>query len=586
MEQIICGGTHRYLSELPEFKDGLPHGVVNKTKTDVGGTYIAANCESNYIIVCPFRDLVDSIVADKNNKYPIIKCYGGVSESQFKKDLKTNKVKKIAVTYDSLPKLMSWIGDLSSYKLLIDEYHLLLESVDFRTNAITNLMNMISCFSHYTFLTATPPEAQFEIQQLKELPHYTVTWDSLTKIKPYRYKASSVAKGIAKFIQIFMEQGIRLPDIDGNITDVKHLFIYINSVTTAEQICRTLDLSQDDVKICCANRQRNRLLLNKYQIEPVSNPNKKINFFTSKGFQGCNLYTNNGLVIVGSDGRREQTLIDISTTLEQIAGRIRLSNDSQNVFRHILVHIYSTNNHIMTDEEFNSFIEDLSHEAQKIKSGFSKMDEEERAAISKKVQWETTLLSYEDGKLEMNELKRMNFIYKQHLRTVYRDGFAVRQAYAQSKKFELTNQETMKELDIVMKRALTVGYQELIKDYFENPSDDYDLEYPEFRSYKKYLTIQEIHSMSYNKEKLMKAVEDKRNLYQVFRTIHREGFVSRNELRQLFKAEFDKRGIKLSPKATLVEQCPFYDASKESPYINGKRTSGYILGPIKLDFRL
>ena len=67
--QIIKGGNARYLGELPEFKNGLPHGVINKTKTDVGGTYAAANCDKDYIIVCPFRDLVDSIAADKNSKY-------------------------------------------------------------------------------------------------------------------------------------------------------------------------------------------------------------------------------------------------------------------------------------------------------------------------------------------------------------------------------------------------------------------------------------------------------------------------------------------------------------------------------------
>ena len=85
MIQIINGGSARYLSELPEFQNGLPHGIVNKTKTDVGGTYVAANCNSNYIIVCPFRDLVDSIAADKNNRYEVFKCYGGVKEYQFRK---------------------------------------------------------------------------------------------------------------------------------------------------------------------------------------------------------------------------------------------------------------------------------------------------------------------------------------------------------------------------------------------------------------------------------------------------------------------------------------------------------------------
>ena len=137
MEIIINGGNARYLSELPEFQDGLPHGIVNKTKTDVGGTYVAANCRYNYIIVCPFRDLVDSISADKNNKYDVFKCYGGVREHQFRKYIKEHKIYKIAVTYDSLDKLLKWMdGKTDGCKVLIDEYHLILEDMDYRELAI------------------------------------------------------------------------------------------------------------------------------------------------------------------------------------------------------------------------------------------------------------------------------------------------------------------------------------------------------------------------------------------------------------------------------------------------------------------
>ena len=50
-EIIIKGGSHRYLSELDLFKNGLPDGIINKTKPDVGGTYSAANCDKNYITV-------------------------------------------------------------------------------------------------------------------------------------------------------------------------------------------------------------------------------------------------------------------------------------------------------------------------------------------------------------------------------------------------------------------------------------------------------------------------------------------------------------------------------------------------------
>ncbi len=168
MITLINGGNARYLSELPEFQDGLPHGIVNKTKTDVGGTYVAANCSSNYIIVCPFRDLVDSIAADKNNKYDVFKCYGKVTESAFKKYIREHQIYKIAVTYDSLPKLLKWMdGKTENWKLLIDEYHLILEDMDFRENAIMDMINNVTKFDHYTFLSATPMDEDYEIEFFK-----------------------------------------------------------------------------------------------------------------------------------------------------------------------------------------------------------------------------------------------------------------------------------------------------------------------------------------------------------------------------------------------------------------------------------
>ena len=112
----------RYLSEV--FNE-LPKGIINKKLADVGGTYLAANCKYNYIIVCPTRDLVDSIAEDKNNKYNIFRCYGGTKREDFNEYSTTNEIKKIAVTYDSFTKLTNWIENYNDYRILIDEYHLL-----------------------------------------------------------------------------------------------------------------------------------------------------------------------------------------------------------------------------------------------------------------------------------------------------------------------------------------------------------------------------------------------------------------------------------------------------------------------------
>ena len=401
---IINGGSARYLSELPEFQNGLPYGIVNKTKTDVGGTYVAANCSSNYIIVCPFRDLVDSIAADKNNRYEVFKCYGGVKEPQFRRYIKEHQTYKIAVTYDSLPKMLRWMdGKTDGWKVLVDEYHMILEDMDYRDNAITNLLYDITKFRHFTFLSATPMNEDYEIPFFKKLPHYTVKWDGLQEIVVKRYKTSRVSAGLTKVIDTFRTKGLHLTDIHGQVSEVEQLYIFINSVTSIQQVVSTLELNSSEVKICCANRKRNKLLLGKYEIEPVCSPNKQINFFTKKCFQGCNLFTDNGLVIVASDGYRTNTLVDVSTTMEQIAGRIRSNEHSQNIFADTLVHIFSTNKNIMTDEEFAELMQEKELDAENLLSSQEKLSDEERKAWIERLNLESDVVSEKNGRLVYNE---------------------------------------------------------------------------------------------------------------------------------------------------------------------------------------
>ena len=583
-QEIINGGNARYLGELERFKDGIPFGIVNKTKTDVGGTYVAANCSSNYIIVCPFKDLVDSIAADKNNRYEVFKCYGGVREYQFRKYIKNNTTYKIAVTYDSLPKLIGWLSGTEGWKVLVDEYHLILEDMDFRYDAINGLMEEIQKFKYYSFLSATPIDLDFEIDFLKRLPHYKVQWNGVTKITPIRYKVTQLTKGLARFIQIFLDEGISLPDINGNVSKVEELYIFINSVTSIKQIADTLKLNPNDVKICCADRIRNNKLLGEYQIESVSSPNKKINFFTKKCFQGCNLFTNNGLIIVASDAYRTQTLVDISTTMEQIAGRIRINDEYQNIFRNVIVHLFSTNKNVMSDEEFEMLMQDKEKEADKLLSGWSKLDKEERQTYIKRMNLDTELVSIINGKMVYNNLKKQSFIYKQALRKTYKDGISIRDSFMQSEKFELTNQNKWKDFNIKLAKAMTVSYEQLLKDYLDSPSESYEQEYPEFPLIKRYLKESEMNTLRWNREKMLKAVEDKKQVDKVFLAIYQPGFISNKDLKSKLKDEFGRLGIKLSPKATLIENCTLYSVEKASRKIDGKTVSGYELGKMVFTF--
>ena len=130
-----------------------------------------------------------------------------------------------------------------------------------------------------------------------------------------------------------------------------------------------------------------------------------------------------------------------------------------------------------------------------------------------------------------------------------------------------------------MKRAVTVSYEQLLCDYLEHPSEDYEKEYPEFRSFRKWLTRKEMNSCRWNKEKMIEKCQDKRQLQEIFRSIYRKGWISSNELKGILAEEFEKRGMKsMKPVATLIEQCQLYFVEKKAKKIDGKLTRGYELG--------
>jgi len=452
-----------------------------------------------------------------------------------------------------------------------------LEDMDFRYDAINNLMEKIKKFDHYSFLSATPIDINYEIDFFKNLPHYKVIWNNCFKVNTIRYKTPYAAKALARFIQIFMKEGITIKDINNDFTDVDQLYIFINSVKSIKQVLDTLKLNPDKVKICCADRNRNRLILDEYKIESVCNPNKKINFFTKKCFQGCNLFTNNGLIIVVSDGRLDHTLVDISTSMEQIVGRIRTNSEYQNVFRHLLVHIFSTNNNILSDNEFDSLMKDKEVEANNLLSVQNKVTNDELTAIISRLDIENDILSIINGKLIYNELKRQSFIYKQELKKAYKNGISIRAKFSKSEKFVVHSQEEWTDLDIKLSKAVTISYQQLLKDYLDHPDNSYELEYPEFSLIKEYLTESEMNSLRWNKDKMMKAVNDKKIMDKIYMNIFKTGFISNKDLKAKFKLEFEKYNITLSPKASLIEDCRLYDVRKCQKRIDETKVSGYEL---------
>ena len=527
----------RYLSEV--FNE-LPKGIINKKLADVGGTYLAANCKYNYIIVCPTRDLVDSIAEDKNNKYNIFRCYGGTKREDFNEYSTINEIKKIAVTYDSFPKLTNWIENHNDYRILIDEYHLLLQNVGFREEAINCLFEIVNKYSYVTYLTATPFDCKYEIEQLRKLDHYEIEWERELKINTARIKSPSPVKAVTKIIMDFLKGELTAPDNNGISTKVEELYIFMNSVTSIRQVCDTLDLKEEDVKICCANRIRNRKLMDKYDISSVISPNKKVNFFTSKCFQGCNLFTNNGLIIVVSDANRESMVTDLTSDLVQIAGRLRDNNEYHNCFRNFLVHIYSTKSEVMSDEEFEEMMNEKVEQANVLISGNSKLNAEESRVMLERMNLTNDVVTIQNDRLVYSELKTNYFRYWQNLRKSYKDGISICGAY--DKRFVISNQQYVADFEFKMAKKMVVSYEQLIKDYYEDFNPEYELEYPEFKEYKKYLTLSNLNSLRFNKDKALKAIKTKKEIISKITKLECGKFYTNAEIKKI-----------IGTKATLVK---------------------------------
>lgn len=146
--------------------------LLDKGRTGCGGTTIAIENEIDTIITMPYVNVIKNKQAQHENLFGI---YQGVSEAEIADYLDTHQIKKIAVTYDKLEFLIELLQvyGLNPYKdffLLVDEWHILFNSYAFRNEAVKKVLKHSQMFNHVTYMTATPIEAEFILDELKGLP--------------------------------------------------------------------------------------------------------------------------------------------------------------------------------------------------------------------------------------------------------------------------------------------------------------------------------------------------------------------------------------------------------------------------------
>jgi len=611
---IINGKGCRYVSDIPEIQEnGMPSGILNKMRSDVGGTYSVLSSKLNYIVVVPNVSLIDSLMADQNIPYPMIGVKAGVKRFEFIEYINSHKVHKIVVTYDSFYKIADWLVEhnlnLKGYRVLVDEFHNILDNYGFRKRAIDDLIKTTERFDYVTYMSATPINDMFIPNFLKDEPYTIIEWKETPKVKVSSLNHFNPIESVLILIDKFLGvDGLVISQINGNPEKVEELFIYVNSVKDIATICKSLKVSSNDAKVVCSNKIWNERILKRVnlKISKINDPNKRLNFFTSKAHSGANLFSNSGLVIVLSNSDKRHTLIDLETSLYQIHGRLRVNEQYQNVFRHILIHISAsiTANHpgLIVDhyeKKAQQQIDDKIAKSKYLISAYNKLSSKEKESLRKQFLSNSYFADY-DGKKDSFELSELMINFAQYqanlLYNIYADGISIISAYPKDR-FEVSGHSALLfKNEVEIKLATTDNFRSLFEDYINIKFKDsdaylierYEQEYPIFEKAYSQLGAFVIATLKFSRTLIERYLEiySSGNIDTYLSSLidsDENNFISNKDLKQGFikflkRSRINTTGIGITA-SKIINHVVGFDIKPSQKRINGKPVPvhGYVI---------
>lgn len=425
--------------------DDLPHNCIfNKVVTGCGGTTIVLFNDEFYVIAVPTTELIInktgkseagvSTIQFGDKTKTVFGLFGSFTnsvKSQLKKYLAGEGIKKIICTYDKLPKLDEFLNP-ADYRLLVDEYHSLLKAYSYRDKAIDGVINSFRKYKSYCFMSATPIQAEFKPRSMEDIEEVVADWDEVDQLFVRLEKTNKPYVKAANIIKAYKTDGF----IEINGFKSYEAFFFINSVTDIASILQHCELTNDEVKIVCADNESNRTKLAGYTISNSRSENKKFTFITSKSFEGADYFSDTAMCFVVSSPTNTHTLAGIDTDIPQIAGRIRTKT---NPFRNMLVHIFNTTR-LNLDVTYEEMVERTNKEIAETEATvnlFNNADE-----LAKNHLRRVTLnrindfyMSY-DSKTDtfsVNDLLPKLELYNYHLnQVIYNKGLSLVKAYNQN----------------------------------------------------------------------------------------------------------------------------------------------------------
>lgn len=305
--------------------DILPsNAFIDKGRCGIGGTTLELEAHRHSIIIVPTNGIIKNKILgemdSKEKKDPLIRnifgIYKGVTSVAVEQELTSNgQFIKIMVTPDSFKKIITAATKLNQLERLFNECFVLLDechtSVTERfRGAILDPYKYIWKFKNKSFISATP--FYFSDKRFQQLDHYRI-----------RFKESSLGT-----IGIIDTPTIKscVNHLLNNLSMFQgNLHILYNSVT---EIVEAIKLAQlNDCNVHFADNDKNKETMDEYisfyKPEPKNGEYKKINFYTSKYFEGIDIYDEDATVVLVTDVHRPHTKVGIRNKGVQAIGRLR-----------------------------------------------------------------------------------------------------------------------------------------------------------------------------------------------------------------------------------------------------------------------
>lgn len=581
--------NYKYLGQVPEFKiNGLPNGyLINKGKVGCGGTSIALENEKDTIVCVPFVSLIINKVAKYNGD--VLGVYQGVTSTDIKEYLaKKEGAKKIICTYDSLKRVAEVTG--YDYFLLIDELHLLFIQYVFRNKAVRIVLDEFKKFKEWSFLTATPIEKDLMLDELIDIPTYNIEWEDKTEVTVNTVQCKQVGSTVKKIINEYLE---------GKIFGNAHFFV--NSVEFIATMIKACNLTNENTRIIFSkNNDKYKDTCQGIINSETTSEAKKINFYTSTCFEGCDLFDEDGKTYIVSESSKSQTLLDISTQVRQIAGRIRNSQ-----YYNTITHLYKSTRY-NEDLTYDDFKKVVLEEERKAKSYIAKInsDEELKEGTEKSI-YHYIIKDEETGnfvfdanimKLDIFNFKTLNHTYSLQVNLVdeyNKAGIGVNcfvdktsDKLLKNESARTTFKEAIEEYDLLMQRKHQM--------VFSLTDDDrialIRKKYPFIKDAYEILGMEQIKELNYkttNIKRLLISISEKLDsnakVAKLLLTVpaFKQGeFVSGNDIKECLNSIYGSLGI--NKKATIDDFREFAVIEEKRKRIDGKQVRGYIIQYIKI----